>query len=70
MRFRSQLALALLTLCLQVPVLLAQSTDGLSLRAVRTYRPDNGGQTRVRVLIQVPMSIMEPGHRACRISWR
>lgn len=61
MRFRSQLALALLTLCLQVPVLLAQTTEGLSLRAVRTYRPDNGGQTRVRVLIQVPMSIMEPG---------
>ena len=61
MRFRSQLALALLTLCLQVPVLLAQAPDGLSLRAVRTYRPEQGGQTRVRVLIQVPMSIMEPG---------
>jgi GWxTD domain-containing protein len=42
---------------------LAQAPEGLSLRAVRTYRPDNGGQTRVRVLIQVPMSVMEPGPR-------
>lgn len=63
MRFRSSLALALLALLLQVPTVLAQAPEGLSLRAVRTYRPENGGQTRVRVLIQVPMSIMEPGAR-------
>ena len=61
MRFRSCLALALLALPLQVPAVLAQAPDGLALRAVRSYRPDNGGQTRVRVLIQVPLSIMEPG---------
>ena len=61
MRFRSCLALALLALLLQVPAVLAQAPDGLALRAVRSYRPDNGGQTRVRVLIQVPLSIMEPG---------
>lgn len=61
MRFRSCLALALLALPLQVPALLAQAPDGLSLRAVRSYRPENGGQTRVRVLIQVPLSIMEAG---------
>jgi GWxTD domain-containing protein len=62
-RFRSCLALALLAISLQVPAVLAQAPEGLSLRAVRTYRPDNGGQTRVRVLIQVPMAIMEPGAR-------
>ena len=61
MRFRSCCALALLALFLQVPAVLAQAPDGLALRAVRSYRPDNGGQTRVRVLIQVPLSIMEPG---------
>ena len=61
MRFRSCFALALLALFLQVPAVLAQAPDGLALRAVRSYRPDNGGQTRVRVLIQVPLSIMEPG---------
>ena len=61
MRFRSWLALALMALSLQVPVLLAQSPEGLSLRAVRSYRPENGGQTRVRVLIQIPLAIMEIG---------
>ncbi len=63
MRFRSNLALALalLALFVQAPAMLAQVTDGLALRAVRSYRPDNGGQTRVRVLIQVPLSFMESG---------
>ncbi len=61
MRFRSCLALALLALLVQAPAVLAQAPDGLSLRAVRSYRPENGGQTRVRVLIQVPLSVMEPG---------
>jgi GWxTD domain-containing protein len=61
-RFRSWFALALLALPNQVPALLAQQpADGLSLRAVRSYRAENGGQTRVRVLIQIPLSIMEPG---------
>jgi GWxTD domain-containing protein len=60
-RFRSWLALALLTLCLQAPAVLAQATDGLSLRAVRSFRPENGGQTRVRVLIQVPLSVLQRG---------
>lgn len=59
MRFRSCLALALLAISLQVPTVLAQAPDGLALRAVRSYRQDNGGQTRVRVLIQVPLSIMD-----------
>lgn len=60
-RFRSFLALALAPLLLQAAPLLAQTPDGLSLRAIRSYRADNGGQTRVRVLIQVPLSIMEAG---------
>jgi len=60
-RFRSWLALALPVLFVQAPAALAQTPDGLSLRAVRSYRPDNGGQTRVRVLIQVPLSVMEAG---------
>jgi GWxTD domain-containing protein len=60
-QFRSCLALALLTLSLQVPAALAQATDGLSLRAVRSFRQENGGQTRVRVLIQIPLSVLEPG---------
>ena len=61
MRIRSWLALALLTLCLYAPAVLAQATDGLSLRAVRSYRPENGGQTRVRVLIQIPLSVLQRG---------
>ncbi len=61
MRFRSLSALALLALLFGPPVLRAQAPEGLSLRAVRSYRPDNGGQTRVRVLIQVPLSVMVAG---------
>lgn len=38
----------------------AQATDGLSVRPVRYYRADANGQTRVRTLIQVPLSFMEP----------
>ena len=60
-RFRSLLALALAQILFQVPLALAQSPEGLSLRAIRSYRAENGGQTRVRVLIQVPLSIMEAG---------
>lgn len=61
MRFRSWFALALLALFVQVPVVQAQAPEGLSLRAVRSYRPENGGQTRVRVLIQIPLTVMEAG---------
>jgi GWxTD domain-containing protein len=39
---------------------LAQSTsDGLSVRPVRYYRAEGAGQTRVRTLIQVPLSFMD-----------
>jgi GWxTD domain-containing protein len=41
--------------------LAAQAPETLALRAVRYYRADNQGQTRVRVLIQIPYLFMEPG---------
>jgi GWxTD domain-containing protein len=38
----------------------AQAPETLALRAVRYYRTENQGSTRVKVLIQVPYMFMEP----------
>lgn len=59
---RSRLTLACL---LAASVLLpgtgrAQVAESLDLRAFRFYRAENQGQTRVRMLIQVPYAFMEP----------
>ncbi len=64
------MSIAALARCLSVLVLAgaalpaghvrAQAVDGLSVRPVRYFRAEAGGQTRVRTLIQVPLNFMEP----------
>ena len=59
-RVRRTLA-SLVAACLLVPgTLAAQTAESLDLRALRFYRAENQGQTRVRMLIQIPYAFMEP----------
>lgn len=53
---------ALLAACLLLPRLVAAqaATESLALRALRYYRAENQGQTRVRMLIQIPYAFMQP----------
>ena len=59
---RARPALAgLLAACAMLPaVARAQVAESLDLRALRYYRAENQGQTRVRMLIQIPYAFMEP----------
>ncbi len=59
---RVRLTLAsLVAACVLVPgTLAAQTAESLDLRALRFYRAENQGQTRVRMLIQIPYAFMEP----------
>lgn len=56
-----RLAFAVAIACLaSARLAAAQEADALAVRAVRYYRTESSGQTRVRTLIQVPLTVLEP----------
>jgi len=59
MRVRSTVV-RLVAAALLLPSVVQAQTESLDLRALRFYRAENQGQTRVRMLIQIPYAFMEP----------